>query len=44
MSRSLFGLSDAAWAAIAPRLPRNQPCARQVEDRLIIPGIIHMLK
>ncbi len=25
MSRSLFWLSDEAWAAIEPHLPKNQP-------------------
>lgn len=31
MSRSLFWLSDEAWAAIEPHLPKNQPGARRVE-------------
>ena len=44
MSRSLFWLSDDAWAAIAPHLPQNQPGARRVDDRRVISGIIHMLK
>ena len=44
MSRSLFWLSDEAWAAIAPHLPQNQPGARRVDDRRVISGIIHMLK
>jgi transposase len=44
MSRSLFWLSDDAWAAIAPHLPKNQPGARRVDDRRVISGIIHMLK
>lgn len=44
MSRSLFWLSDEAWAAIAPHLPQNQPEARRVDDRRVISGIIHMLK
>ncbi len=39
MSRSLFWLSDEAWAAIEPHLPKNQPGARRVFS-----GIIHMLK
>jgi transposase len=30
MSRSLFWLSDEAWSAIAPHLPKNQPGARLV--------------
>jgi len=43
MSR-LFWLSDEAWAAIEPQLPKNQPGARRVDDRRVISGIIHMLK
>ena len=30
-SRSLFWLSDEAWAAIEPHLPKNQPGARRVD-------------
>lgn len=44
MSRSLFWLSDEAWAAIEPHLPKNQPGARRVDDRRVISGIVHMLK
>lgn len=44
MSRSLFWLSDEAWTAIEPHLPKNQPGARRVDDRRVISGIIHMLK
>ncbi len=44
MSRSLFWLSDEAWAAIEPHLPKNQPGARRVDDRRVISGIIHMLR
>ena len=44
MSRSMFWLSDEAWAAIAVHLPQNQPGARRVDDRRIISGIIHVLK
>ena len=44
MSRSLFWLSDEAWVAIEPHLPKNQPGARRVDDRRVISGIIHMLK
>lgn len=31
----LFWLSDAAWAALEPHLPKNQPGARRVDDRRI---------
>ncbi len=41
---ALFWLSDAAWAAIEPHLPRNQPGARRVDDRRVISGILHVLK
>ena len=41
---ALFWLSDEAWAAIEQHLPRNQPGARQVEDRRVISGILHILK
>ena len=44
MAGSLFWLSDAAWAAIEPHLPKNQPGARRVDDRRVISGIVHMLK
>ena len=41
---ALFWLSDNAWAAIEPHLPRNQPGARRVDDRRVISGILHVLK
>ena len=44
MSRSLFWLSDEAWAAIEPHLPKNQPGARRVDDRRVLSGILHVLK
>ncbi len=44
MSKSLFWLSDEAWAAIKPHLPSNQAGARRVDDRRVISGIIHVLK
>jgi transposase len=37
-------LSDAAWAAIDPHMPKNQPGARRVDDRRVISGILHVLK
>ena len=39
-----YWLSDRAWAAIEPLLPKNQPGARRVDDRRVISGIIHVLK
>lgn len=41
---ALFWLSDEAWAAVEPHLPRNQPGARRVDDRRVISGIFHLLK
>ncbi|MBX2805140.1 MAG: IS5/IS1182 family transposase, partial [Hyphomicrobiales bacterium] len=32
----LFWLSDEAWSAIEPFMPRNQPGARRVDDRRVI--------
>lgn len=40
----LFWLSDEAWAAIEPHLPKNQPGARRVDDRRVISGIIHVIR
>ena len=39
-----YWLSDRAWAAIEPLLPKNQPGARRVNDRRVISGIIHVLR
>lgn len=41
---ALFWLSDEAWAAIEPHLPKNQPGARRVDDRRVISGIVHVVK
>ncbi len=41
---ALFWLSDEAWSAIEPHLPKNQPGARRVDDRRVISGILHVLK
>lgn len=40
----LFWLSDEAWAAIEPHLPRGKPGKPRVDDRRVISGILHMLK
>lgn len=42
--RDLFWLSDEAWAALEPHLPRNQPGKPRVDDRRVISGILHILK
>lgn len=41
---ALFWLSNEAWGAIEPHLPKNQPGARRVDDRRVISGILHVLK
>ncbi|WP_423136009.1 IS5 family transposase [Methylocella tundrae] len=44
MAKSLFWLSDAAWEALAPHLPRGKPGKPPVDDRTVISGILHVLK
>ena len=44
MSKSLFWLSDGAWAAIEPHLPRGKPGKPRVDDRRVICGILHVFK
>lgn len=39
-----FWLSEEAWAAIEPLMPKNQPGARRVDDRRVISRIVHVLK
>jgi transposase len=39
-----FWLSDEAWAAIDPLLPKVYAGARRKDDRRIISGIIHVLR
>lgn len=38
-----YWLSDKAWAAIEPRLPKVYAGARRKDDRRIISGIVHVL-
>ena len=40
----LFWLSDHAWAAMEPHLPRGLPGKPRVDDRRVISGILHVLK
>ena len=42
--KHLFWLSDAAWMAIHPHLPRGRPGKPRVDDRRVISGIPHVLK
>jgi transposase len=44
MARSLFWLSDEAWEALSPHLPRGRPGKPRVDDRTVISGILHVLK
>src|SRR5208283_5981644 len=44
MGRSLFWLSDEAWTALEPHLPRGKPGKPRVDDRTVISGILHVLK
>jgi transposase len=37
-------LSDEAWAVIEPHLPKGRPCARRVDDRRVISGILHVMR
>jgi transposase len=39
-----YWLSDEAWAAIEPLLPKVYAGARRVDDRRIISGILHVLR
>ena len=43
MSDTFFWLSDEAWEAIAPCLPRNRSGARRLDDRRVMSGIVHVL-
>ena|SRR5271166_3919905 len=44
MAKSLFWLSDEAWMALSPHLPRGRPGKARVDDRRVISGILHVLK
>ena len=41
MARSLFWLSEEAWKALQPHLPRGKPGKPRVDDRTVISGILH---
>jgi predicted amino acid dehydrogenase len=40
----LFWLSDQAWVATEPHLPKGLPGKPRVDDRRVISGILHVLK
>ena len=44
MAKILFWLSDEAWKALSPHLPRGKPGKPRVVDRTVISGILHVLK
>jgi transposase len=44
MAESLFWLSDEAWKALSPHLPRGKPGKPRVDDRTVISGVLHVLK
>src|ERR1700730_7930105 len=44
MKSHLFWFNDAQWAKIAPHLPTNQPGPERKDDRLILSGIMDVLK
>ena len=44
MSKHLCWLDDASWLAIEPLLPRGRRGAHRVDDRRVLPGIMHMFK
>jgi transposase len=44
MAKSLFWLSEEAWEALSPHLPRGRPGKSRVDDRTVISGILHVLK
>ena len=44
MAKSLVWLSNEAWRALSPHLPRGRPGKPRVDDRTVISGILHVLK
>ena len=40
----LLRLGDEAWTAIEPHLPRGRPGAPRIDDRLVISGVLYVLK
>jgi transposase len=44
MESHLFWFSDEQWAKIEPHLPTNRPGPERKDDRLILSGIMHVLK
>ena len=44
MAKSLFWLSDAASETLEPHLPRGKPRKPRADDRIVLSGILHVLK
>jgi transposase len=44
MDTHLFWFNDEQWAKIEPHLPTKQPGPQRKDDRLILSGIMHVLK
>ena len=44
MAESLYWLSDEAWGALEPHLPRGEAGKPRVDDRRVISGILHVLR
>ena len=44
MSKHLYWLDDASWAAIEPLLPQGRRGVHRVDDRRVISGIMHWLR
>lgn len=44
MTESLYWLSDEAWGALEPHLPRGEVGKPRVDDRMVISGILHVLR
>ena len=44
MQSHLFWFNDEQWAKIEPHLPANQSGPERKDDRLILSGILHVLK
>ena len=42
--QGVYWISDEAWAAIEPHLPRNRPGPRRADDRRVISGILYVLR
>ena len=43
-AKQLFWLSNEAWQAMEPHLPKGLPGKPRVDDRTVISGILHVLK